>query len=106
MAMRTQVGIVGAGPAGLLCSHLLQRAGIESVVIESRSREHTSQRLRAGVLEDGAVRFLRQVGLGERMDLIGMPLEGMAFHFDGKAREVRFRDETGDRIAMVYPQHE
>lgn len=104
--MRTQVGIVGAGPAGLLCSHLLQRLGIESVVIESRSQEHTSQRLRAGVLEDGVVRFLRQVGLGERMDKIGMPLEGMAFHFDGKAREVRFREETGDRIAMVYPQHQ
>ena len=104
--MRTQVGIVGAGPAGLLCSHLLQRMGIESVIVESHSKEHTSQRLRAGVLEHGSVEFLRSVGLGGRMDTVGMPLEGMAFHFGGRAREVRFADETGGRIAMVYPQHE
>ncbi len=103
---RTQVGIVGAGPAGLLCSHLLQRLGIDSVVLESRSMLHTSQRLRAGVLEHGAVQFLASVGLGERMHRIGMPMEGMAFHFGGQAREVRFGEETGGRIAMVYPQHE
>ena len=104
--MRTQIGIVGAGPAGLLCSHLLRQVGIDSVVIESKSREHTSQRLRAGVLEDGVVRFLRQIGLGERMDRVGMPMEGMAFHFGGKCSAVRFREQTGDRSAMVYPQHE
>ena len=103
---RTQVGIVGAGPAGLLCAHLLQRMGIDCVVLERSSMQHTSQRLRAGVLEDGAVKYLASVGLGERMAKIGMPMQGMAFHFGGIAREVRFSEETGGRIAMVYPQHE
>jgi len=65
--MRTQVGIVGAGPAGLLLSHLLHLEGIESVVIEARSRAEIESTIRAGVLEQGTVDLLTEVGLGERM---------------------------------------
>ena len=72
MSTRTQVAIIGAGPAGLMLSHLLHRAGIESVVLESRSREYVESRIRAGVLEAGAADMLRQTGLGERMDRAGL----------------------------------
>ncbi len=65
--MRTQVGIVGAGPAGLLLSHLLRLQGIESVVLEDRSRDYVESRLRAGVLEQGTVNLLNEAGVGERM---------------------------------------
>ena len=65
--MRTQVGIVGAGPAGLLLSHLLHLQGIESVVIETQSRQHVEERIRAGVLEQGTVDLLNDAGVGERM---------------------------------------
>ncbi|MGQ2978099.1 MAG: FAD-dependent monooxygenase, partial [Polaromonas sp.] len=65
--MRTQVGIVGAGPAGLMLSHMLHLEGIESVIIERASREHVQSRLRAGVLEHGTVDMLRELGLGERI---------------------------------------
>ena len=67
MRQRTQVGIVGAGPAGLLLAHLLQREGIESIVLENRSRYHVEGRIRAGVLEQGSVDTLVEAGLGERL---------------------------------------
>ena len=67
MKMRTQVAIVGAGPAGLLLGHLLHRAGIESVIVEARSRAYCEQRIRAGVLEQGTVDTLNESGVGERM---------------------------------------
>ena len=70
--MRTQVGIVGAGPAGLVLSHLLHREGIESVVIEARSREYCEERVRAGVLEQGTVDLLEEIGVGERMRREGL----------------------------------
>ena len=66
--LTTQVAIVGGGPAGQLLSHLLRRSGIDSVVVELRDREYTIQRVRAGVLEHGAVELLRDAGLGERLD--------------------------------------
>jgi p-hydroxybenzoate 3-monooxygenase len=104
--MRTQVGIVGAGPAGLLLSHLLHLEGIESVVVEAKSREHVQGRLRAGVLEHGTVEFFREVGLGERMGRLGMVQDAIDFRFEGASHRVNFTESTGGRIAMVYPQHE
>jgi p-hydroxybenzoate 3-monooxygenase len=102
---QTQVGIVGAGPAGLLLSHLLHRAGIESVVVESRSREYVEKRVRAGVLEHPTVELLREVGLGERMDSDGMPHHGLSLRFDGEDHRIPLTDLTG-RTIMVYGQQE
>ena len=69
--LRTQVGIIGSGPAGLLLSHVLAQQGIESIILERQSRAHVEARIRAGVLEQGTVDLLRQLGLGERMDREG-----------------------------------
>jgi p-hydroxybenzoate 3-monooxygenase len=102
---RTQVGIVGAGPAGLLLSHLLARAGIESVVLEARSRAYIEQRVRAGVLEQPTVELLRSVGLGERLDAEGMAHEGISLRFDGGDHRIDFADLTGRGI-VVYGQQE
>ncbi|HYZ34136.1 MAG TPA: FAD-dependent monooxygenase, partial [Crenalkalicoccus sp.] len=71
--MRTQVGIVGAGPAGLLLGHLLHRAGIETVILESRSRSHVEERIRAGLLEQHSVDILTETGVGERLQREGLP---------------------------------
>jgi p-hydroxybenzoate 3-monooxygenase len=103
--MRTQVGIVGAGPAGLLLSHLLARAGIESVVLESRSRSHVEQRVRAGVLEHPTVELLREAGVGERMDREGMAHEGISLRFAGEEHRIDFADLVGRGI-VVYGQQE
>jgi p-hydroxybenzoate 3-monooxygenase len=104
--MRTQVGIVGAGPAGLALSHLLHLAGIDSVVLESRSREHVEGRQRAGVLEHGTAEFLDRVGLGRRMQQLGMIERSIAFRFNGASHPINFSEATGGRFMMVYPQHE
>jgi p-hydroxybenzoate 3-monooxygenase len=104
--LTTQVGIIGAGPAGLMLAHLLGLAGIESVVIESHSREHVRTRLRAGVLEHGTVEFMRELGLGQRMGQLGMVQNGIDFRFDGQAHRIDFTEATGGRTVMVYPQHE
>jgi p-hydroxybenzoate 3-monooxygenase len=74
--MRTQVAIIGGGPAGLLLSHILGRNGIDSIVLERQSRQHVLRRIRAGVLEAGTVDLLRAAGLGERMDREGQPHAG------------------------------
>ncbi|GAA3222868.1 4-hydroxybenzoate 3-monooxygenase [Pseudonocardia petroleophila] len=103
--MRTQVGIVGAGPAGLLLSHLLARRGVESVVLEARSREYVEKRVRAGVLEHPTVELLREVGVGERMDREGMPHEGISLRFDGEQHRIDLADLTGRGI-VVYGQQE
>src|SRR5260370_7999693 len=79
--MRTQVGIVGAGPAGLLLSHLLALRGIDSVVIEIRSRAYCEARQRAGLLEDGSVTLLREAALADRLDRQGPLLLGIHLHF-------------------------
>ena len=103
--MRTQVGIVGAGPAGLLLSHLLARQGIESVVLEARTREYVERRIRAGVLEHPTVELLRDVGLGERMDREGLPHEGISLRFDDAEHRIDFADLVGRGI-VVYGQQE
>jgi p-hydroxybenzoate 3-monooxygenase len=105
-ATRTQVGIVGAGPAGLLLARLLACHGVESVVLERRSREHVERRLRAGVLEQGTADLLRAAGVGERMDREGLVHHGVHLQFDGARHRIPLSDLTGGRAIMVYGQHE
>jgi p-hydroxybenzoate 3-monooxygenase len=100
------VGIVGAGPAGLLLSHLLHLEGIESVVIESRSREEIEATIRAGVLEQGTVDLLAASGVGGRMKREGFVHEGIYLRFGGKSHRIDFPSLTGGRAIMVYAQHE
>jgi p-hydroxybenzoate 3-monooxygenase len=104
--MRTKVGIVGAGPAGLLLSHLLHLDGIDSVVIESRSRQEIEATIRAGVLEHGTVELLRKTGVGSRMDREGFVHEGVYLRFGGRTHRIDFTELTGGRSIMVYAQHE
>jgi p-hydroxybenzoate 3-monooxygenase len=104
--LRTQVGIVGAGPAGLLLSHLLHLEGIESVVLESRSRKAVEETIRAGVLEQGTVDLLTSTGVGERMQREGAVHHGIELRFDGCGHRIDFPSLTGGRAIMLYPQHE
>ncbi len=104
--MRTQVGIVGAGPSGLLLSHLLHLAGIESVVIENRSREYIEQRQRAGVLEQGTVETLVGAGVGERLKKLCMIHEGIDLRFNRKAHRLDVKALSGGRVVTVYAQTE
>ncbi len=88
--MRTQVGIVGAGPAGLMLSHLLHLAGIESVILECRSRQYIEDRVRAGVLEQGTVDLMIETGVGQRLQREGLKHDGVWFSFGGQRRRIRF----------------
>jgi p-hydroxybenzoate 3-monooxygenase len=101
----TQVGIVGAGPAGLLLAHLLHLRGIESVVLEARSREYVEQRVRAGVLEQGTVDCLRESGVGDRLAREGAEHEGLELRFGGRGHRIPMKDLTG-RAITVYGQQE
>jgi p-hydroxybenzoate 3-monooxygenase len=103
--MRTQVAIVGGGPSGMLLAHLLHAAGIESVVIEQRTREYVLDRIRAGVLEQGSVDLLRANGLGARMDREGFVHDGTEISNDGRGFRIDFAERTG-RAVMVYGQTE
>ncbi len=102
---RTQVGILGGGPAGLLLSHLLAGAGIGSVVLESRSRARLETQVRAGVLEQGTRDLLVQSGVGARMQAQGLRHEGCLLRFGGEARRIDFAKLTGKAVT-VYGQHE
>jgi p-hydroxybenzoate 3-monooxygenase len=104
--MRTQVAIIGAGPAGLLLSHILHLQGVESVVLEIRSREAIEATIRAGVLEQGTIDLMKQIGVGERMEREGFRHEGTILRFDGKDRRIDFPELTGGKAVMVYAQHE
>ena len=104
--MRTQVGILGGGPAGLLLSHLLHLQGIESVVIELRGRTEIETTVRAGVLEHGTAELLRETGLGERMDREGAVHHGVELRFGGRGHRIDFDDLTGGRHIVVYGQQE
>ncbi len=104
--MRTQVGIVGAGPAGLLLSHLLHVQGIESVVIEDRSREYVEERVRAGVLEQTTVDLLNEAGLGDRMKREGLVHHGLELRFGGRGHRVDLSGLTGGRAITIYGQGE
>jgi p-hydroxybenzoate 3-monooxygenase len=103
---RTQVAIVGAGPAGLLLSHLLALRGIDSVVVELRSREYSEARQRAGVLEQGSVDLLRAAGLAGRLDREGLEHGGIYLQFGGERQHLDFRELTGGRTVTVYAQTE
>src|SRR5215213_6021903 len=103
--MRTQVGIVGAGPAGLLLSHLLHLEGIESVVLELRSRDYVEQRVRAGVLEQGTVELLEQAGVADRLHRESMVHHGIELRSGGRRHRVPLTDLTG-RSITIYGQQE
>jgi len=101
---RTQVAIIGGGPAGLLLSHILNRNGIDSIVLERQSRSHVLERIRAGVLEAGTVGLLREVGLGERMDREGHPHDGAAIAWQGRPRFFIDTKKYTGRAMMAYGQ--
>jgi p-hydroxybenzoate 3-monooxygenase len=100
------VGVVGAGPAGLLLAHLLGRQGIDSVVLEARSREYIERRVRAGVLEQGTVDLLIASGLGERLQREGLVHHGIELRFDGRGHRIAFDQLAGGRGITVYGQQE
>ena len=104
--METQVGIVGAGPAGLLLAHLLHRQGIESVVLEARSRDYVEARVRAGVLEQTTVDLLDSAGVAERLHREGLVHHGLELRFDGRGHRIDFSELTGGRAITVYGQQE
>jgi p-hydroxybenzoate 3-monooxygenase len=104
--MRTQVGIIGGGPSGLLLCHLLHLEGISSVVLERRSRAHVMGRIRAGVLEQGLADMLRKAGLGARMDKEGQVHEGINIAFRGRVQRLDLAALTGGKTIMLYGQTE
>jgi p-hydroxybenzoate 3-monooxygenase len=103
--MRTQVGIVGAGPAGLLLSFLLRRAGIECVILENRSRQYVIERVRAGLLEQGTVDLVNELGLGERLQREGLVHHGLELRFAGKSHRIPLTELTGKTVT-IYGQNE
>ncbi|HWJ56509.1 MAG TPA: 4-hydroxybenzoate 3-monooxygenase [Vicinamibacterales bacterium] len=103
---RVAVGIIGAGPAGLLLGHLLQRAGIESITVDIRSERHAMARVRAGVLEQTTVDLLREAGVGDRLAAEGLRHEGLYLAFDGERHRLDLADLTCGRAITVYGQNE
>jgi len=103
---RTQVGIVGAGPAGLVLSHLLYLQGIDSVVVENRSRQYVEERVRAGVLEQGTRDLLTEMGVGDRMRAEGLIHYGVELRFGGQGHRIDFQELTNGRSITIYAQHE
>ncbi len=104
--MRIQVGIIGAGPAGLLLSLMLAAEGIDSIVLESRSREEVESTIRAGVLEQGTVELMTTLGLDGRMKREGFVHHGIELRFDGAGHRIDFQALTDGKAITVYPQHE
>jgi p-hydroxybenzoate 3-monooxygenase len=104
--VRTQVGIVGAGPAGLMLSHLLHLRGVDSVVIDLRTRDDIEQTIKAGVLEQGTVDLMTETGVGERMKRDGSVHHGINLAFGGRLRRIDLHELSGGRAVTVYAQHE
>ena len=103
---RTQVGIVGAGPAGLTLAHLLHREGIDSVILENRSRDYVEARIRAGVIEQGIVDLLVESGAGERLQREGIVHHGVELQFEGERHRIPLSDLAGGRAIVIYGQTE
>src|SRR5438093_4852401 len=106
MNMRTRVGIIGTGPAGLMLSLLLSQEGIDSIILERRGREDIEATIRAGVLEQGTVDLMTEMGLDERMRREGAVHHGIELRFDGEGHRIPLSELTNGRAIMVYPQHE
>ena len=104
--MHVQVGIIGAGPAGLLLAHLLEQHGISSIIVERHTREYLEGRIRAGVLEQGSVDTLAQIAVDARLRREGMVHEGLELSFSGKRHRIDLADLTGGKVITVYGQHE
>ncbi|WP_151636964.1 4-hydroxybenzoate 3-monooxygenase [Noviherbaspirillum aerium] len=104
--MKTQVAIIGAGPSGLLLGQLLQRQGIDTVILEAKSPEYVLGRIRAGVLEQGTVELIREAGAGERMDREGHVHEGFSLSFSGRRERINLKELSGGKTVMVYGQTE
>jgi p-hydroxybenzoate 3-monooxygenase len=104
--MRTQVGIIGSGPSGLLLARLLHLQGIDTVILEHRSREYLLGRIRAGVIEQGMADLLREAKVGERMGREGLIHEGIKIAFDGRLERIDFPKHTNGKVVMVYGQTE
>ncbi|MCI9858306.1 4-hydroxybenzoate 3-monooxygenase [Microbacterium proteolyticum] len=103
--VRTRVAIIGAGPAGLMLSHLLAQAGIESVVIDLRTRDEIESTIRAGILEQGTVELLDTIGPASRARTVGHRHDGIELRFDGEGHRIDFAESVG-RAVWLYPQHE
>ncbi|MEM8862343.1 MAG: FAD-dependent monooxygenase, partial [Chloroflexota bacterium] len=101
--MRTQVGIIGSGPAGLLLARILYLNGIDSVIFERQTREYVESRIRAGVLERGTVEMLREIGANDRMDKHGIPHDGFSLAFDGRMERVDMAKHAGSGV-MIWGQ--
>ena len=106
MPLKTQVGIIGSGPAGLLLSQLLNKHGIESIVLEKHSRAHVEGRIRAGILEQGTVDLLEEAGVAERLHEEGLIHNGIGIQFNGAIHRVGFKSRTAGKTVMVYGQTE
>lgn len=104
--IRTQVGIIGAGPAGLLLSHMLHLQGIESVILERRTRQDIEETVRAGVLEQGTVDLINEIGVGERMMREGHFHHGIYLQYNGKRHRIDMHELTGGKQITIYAQHE
>ncbi|MGA8871677.1 MAG: 4-hydroxybenzoate 3-monooxygenase [Candidatus Acidiferrales bacterium] len=103
--IRSQVGIVGAGPAGLLLSHMLHLQGIESVVVEARSRQYVEERVRAGLLEQGTADLMIETGVGARLKREGLVHHGIYLRFGGGTHHIDFNELAGGRTVIIYPQN-
>src|SRR5580700_6484253 len=104
--LRTQVGIVGAGPAGLLLSHLLHIEGVDSIIVETQSRKHVEERVRAGVLEQGTVDLLNESGVGDGLRREGLVHHGIELRFNRGGHRIDMYQLTGGRAITVYAQSE
>ena len=103
---RTQVAIIGSGPAGLLLGQLLHRAGIDNIILDRVSREYILERVRAGLLEEGTAGMLDQAGVAQRLSEEGLVHEGIALAFDGRCHRIDLTDLTGGKRVIIYGQTE
>jgi p-hydroxybenzoate 3-monooxygenase len=102
---RTQVGIIGAGPAGLFLSHLLHLQGIESIIVEARSRQYVEDRVRAGVLEQNTADLMIETGVGERLKREGLVHYGIELRFHGRSHRINFQELAGGKGVTIYGQN-